>query len=192
MNTVEEIKSYEKTLKETVSAKRYIHSVNVAESAKELAKIYGEDAEKAYIAGLLHDITKEYDLAKHLALMEKYGVCPEDVRVFDVCVFHGFTGSIYVKEILGINDKEILNAIKHHIVGRARMTTLEKIVFVSDCISKERSYEGVEELREVAKKDLDRAMIQKLINNVIKFSFKKGRMINPNAFEAYNDIVSNL
>lgn len=177
-------------LKNTVSEPRFNHSVNVAKVAEELAVIYGADSEKAKIAGILHDITKEYCLQQHLELMQKYNVCPEDVRVFDADVFHGFTGSLYAKEILKIKDKDILNAIKHHIVGRARMTVLEKIIFISDCISEERDYEGVEELRNLAKTNLNQAMIKKLIGNINKFSFKMSRAINPNAYEAYNDIIS--
>ncbi len=179
-----------KALKNTVSEKRFNHSVNVAESAEELAIIYNVDPEKAKLAGILHDITKEYTLQQHLELMQKYNVCPEDVRVFDVDVFHGFTGSLYAKEILKIKDKDILNAIKHHIVGRARMTMLEKIIFMADCISKERNYDGVEEFRRLAKTDLNKAMIKKLVANINKFSFQRGRTINPNAYEAYNDIIS--
>ena len=46
-------------LKERLSKKRYIHSINVSEECVKLAKIYGEDIEKAEYAGLLHDICKD-------------------------------------------------------------------------------------------------------------------------------------
>ena len=50
---------YKAYLKEHLSKKRYTHSMNVANSAVELAKRYGADADKAYVAGLLHDVAKE-------------------------------------------------------------------------------------------------------------------------------------
>ena len=46
-------------LKENLSEDRFKHTMGVAETAKELAKVYNCDCEKAYFAGLLHDIAKE-------------------------------------------------------------------------------------------------------------------------------------
>ncbi|MBO5725698.1 MAG: HD domain-containing protein, partial [Clostridia bacterium] len=49
---------YKEILKGRLKEKRYIHSLAVADEAVRLAKKYGCDEEKAYLAGLLHDITK--------------------------------------------------------------------------------------------------------------------------------------
>ena len=57
MYTIEQIK---KDLKKYLSEIRYEHSILVAEEAKKLAKYYNENEEKAYIAGLVHDIAKEF------------------------------------------------------------------------------------------------------------------------------------
>lgn len=179
-------------LKNTVSEKRYIHSLNVAETAENLAKAHGVDLLKAKIAGVLHDITKEYTPVQHMELMCKYGVTPGDVRIFDPNVFHGFTGSIYIENVLNIDDKEILNAVKHHIVGCARMTTFEKIIFMADCTSKERKFEGVDKLRELSYNNINKAMLEKLKMNISKYSFEINQRINPYAYEAYNDIIGDI
>ena len=61
---------YEKTLthlKSSLSSQKYNHTLNVANTAKSLAIKAGGDGEKAYFAGLLHDITKEFSHEKHLS-----------------------------------------------------------------------------------------------------------------------------
>ena len=45
-------------IRRRLSEARFVHSMNVANAAAELAKKYGADEEKAYTAGILHDIMK--------------------------------------------------------------------------------------------------------------------------------------
>ena len=66
MYSLEELKSF---LKKRLSKKRFIHSLNVADEAYKLAGMYGEDPDKAYLAGLLHDVCKESPTAEQEELM---------------------------------------------------------------------------------------------------------------------------
>ncbi|MBO7681338.1 MAG: HDIG domain-containing protein, partial [Clostridia bacterium] len=52
------VEEYKALLKNHVDERRYAHSLNVADAAKELAERNGVDADKAYLCGLLHDIEK--------------------------------------------------------------------------------------------------------------------------------------
>ena len=69
-----------KFLKDNLSAKRFHHSVNVAEECRKLAQKYGEDPERAYFAGLLHDICKELpgEEQKDLVLKSGFSVFRHD------------------------------------------------------------------------------------------------------------------
>ena len=67
--TAEKINEYELLIKSRLSQHRYSHSMNVAESAVYLAEKYGADREKAYIAGILHDVMKEENLEIHRQLI---------------------------------------------------------------------------------------------------------------------------
>lgn len=178
-------------LKSMTSQFRFNHSVNVANMAARLAKIYGADVQKAMVAGLLHDITKDIPIEEQLEIMKKY-IKPEDVKIFDRNVFHGFTGSVYAKEILNIQDEEILGAIKNHVVGSANMSTLEKILLVADLTSDDRSDEFADELRKIAMIDLNLAVFKIAIFNIEEYAFKNYDIINPYSFEAYNSIVKEL
>ena len=61
--------AYMKILKNTLSSRRFYHSLCVSQSAKKLAERYNQDVEKAEIAGLLHDITKETAKPLNLKLL---------------------------------------------------------------------------------------------------------------------------
>ena len=49
-------------IEKNLSQKRYEHSLLVAKEGERLAVKYGENPEKAYLAGLIHDCAKELDV----------------------------------------------------------------------------------------------------------------------------------
>lgn len=71
MNTLEKIKF---DLKNSLSKERFEHSLRVADEAKRLAKYYNISEENAYIAGLLHDIAKEYNKEENERIVSKYNL----------------------------------------------------------------------------------------------------------------------
>ena len=99
--------------------------------------------------------------------------------------WHGIAATYYVRDILGITDEDILNSIRFHTVGRADMSKLEKIVYLGDLVSAERSYPDVEKYRKYAMEDLDKGMYKALEWLVPDF-VEKGRMIPVSTIEAYN------
>lgn len=68
------IKDYEKIIRPRLKDARFEHSKNVSKEAVRLAKKYGADVEKAAIAGILHDITKETSEKEQLEIMKKAGI----------------------------------------------------------------------------------------------------------------------
>ena len=121
-----------KDLKSKVSEKRYNHCINVGNMAKKLAKIYGVDEKKAYIAGILHDICKEFSYKEQLEIIEGIEFRPPEYCKKYHKVFHGWVGSIYARNYLQITDCDVLNAIRYHTTGRKDMSTLEKIIYNAD------------------------------------------------------------
>ena len=111
---------------------RFSHSVNVAKEAKKLAKHYGADENKAEIAGILHDITKEMPKEQQLQIIIDSGIILDNVQLHAPKLWHGMSGSIVVRDELGIDDEDILNAIRYHTTGRAGMSLLEKVIFTAD------------------------------------------------------------
>jgi len=136
MDCIESNKKIDSWLKENLSEKRYLHSVGCAECAAQLAKQFGQDEEKACIAGLLHDCAKCFDRETMLALAEKipksFGLDASEVSNFKV--LHAPVSAYIAKKEFGIVDEEILSAIRWHTLGKVNMSDFEKVVFLADKI----------------------------------------------------------
>lgn len=182
------LSDYKKIIRGKMGDFRYEHSVNVSKEAKKLARLYGANEEKAQLAGILHDITKEMPKDEQLQIIVDSGIILDNVQKNAPKLWHGISGSIYVQQNLCINDEDILNAIRYHTTGRANMSLLEKIIFIADFTSEERTYSGVATMRKKSRKSLDEAMLY-----AYKFTFKdlskREIAIHPDEVACYNDIV---
>ncbi len=117
-----------------LSPHRFAHVKNVAKTAVRLAQIYGADMDKAYIAGMLHDCAKYLDDDQMLDAAKEYKIELEEVEKQSLQLVHAKVGAVFAKEIYGIEDEDILNAIRYHTTGRPEMSILEKIIYVADYI----------------------------------------------------------
>lgn len=176
MLSIEKIKL---DLESKLSKYRFEHSVRVAEEAKKLAMYYGVNEENAYMAGILHDIAKEYDDEKNSYLINKYNLPTELLNNKKIC--HAMVGAIVAQELYDVSD-EVAQAIKYHTIGNINMTMLDKIVFVADKIDSGKNYLGIEEERELAYKDIDEALL-KCINNNREVLKQKGMSLHKDTEE---------
>ncbi len=137
--------------------RRVAHSAGVESEAVCLAVRWGEDPEKAAVAGVLHDMTKNLSHENQLQLCEKYGIVLDSAELSNPKLIHAHTGAWQAKEEFGVSE-DIAQAIRWHTTGKPDMTLLEKIIYIADFIEPNRDYEGVEELRQLAYDDIDKAM----------------------------------
>ena len=185
MSRYEEFDKYEKLIKERLSKKRFTHSMNVAEACYSLAERYGADKKRCYLAGLLHDIMKEELPEKQKQLTVEGGMLPDSAEAESPQLWHAVAGAVYVRDKLDIDDEEILNAIRFHTIGCARMSLLEKIVYLGDMISEDRDYKDVDKFRKICYDDINVAMSVALIYNIENVCRKCGK-IPHYTVEAYN------
>ncbi|MCI9156006.1 MAG: nicotinate (nicotinamide) nucleotide adenylyltransferase [Lawsonibacter sp.] len=141
-----------------VMQKRVRHIRGTEEEAVRLAKRWGADETHARRAGILHDCTKYLELEEQLGLCEKYGVELDELEHRAVKLLHSKTGACMARYLFGEPD-EVYEAIFWHTTAKADMTTLEKILYVADYMEPNRTFEGVERLRELAYSDLDKALL---------------------------------
>lgn len=130
-NKIEEIQNW---LKENLNEERYIHSLGVMEAAVELAQMFGFDVEKAKITGLLHDAAKCFSNEKLLEIIRQHIPEVEECELLNYKTLHAPVSAYLAKERFGIEDNEILDAIRWHTLGRCDMTEFEKIIFLADKI----------------------------------------------------------
>jgi len=168
-----------------LSKKRYTHSINVADMSFRLAQRYGEDSEKAYTAGILHDIMKEQSPEELAKRVERSGLNPDPVELTTPALWHAVAGAAYVRDELGIADTDIISAIRFHTIGRGRMSALEKILYLGDLVSKDRQFDDVEKYRELAFDNLDNAMYR-AIKMSISETLEKNGGIPAYTINAYN------
>ena len=174
-------------MKYRMPEKRYLHTRGVAITAIHLAEKYGEDVEKAELAAILHDSVKYADKnwMRDIIVSEKMDPI---LLEFHHELWHAPVGSYVAKNEFKIDDEDILHAIKYHTTGRANMSPLEKIIYISDMIEPGRNFPGVNLLREKAEIDLDDAMIS-CIQHSIKFLIEKKQPVFPDSFHCYNDLI---
>lgn len=180
--------SLKEVLKQRLNEKRYYHSLCVADEAKRLAEKYGGDIEKAYLAGLLHDITKNAPDEEHLQIFKQFGIILTDIEQNAKKLWHAMSGALYVKNILGISDPEIIDAIRYHTTAKADMSLLAKILYLADFTSKDRDYEDVDVIREYVDESLGKAFVYALQYSITDL-VNQGRAIHPDTVEAYNQAV---
>ncbi len=171
--------------------KRLQHSIEVKKSARELALIYKEDADSAALAGLLHDCAKGFDDDELLQKCREYEIELDWISKCQKGLIHGPLGAKIARYEFGVEDSRILSAIEYHTYGRKGMTVLEKVIYLADLIEPGRSFPGVEDLRALAYKDLDGAMLKALDGSIILIISKRG-LIHPNTLDARNDLIKEL
>ena len=185
--TERERAKYIKILKKKLSKFRLYHSECVSKEAVRLAEKYRVDVEKAELAGLLHDIMKDVSGKDPLEVMKKCSVDVDDMLEKTPKLWHSYAGAAYVEKELGIDDEEVINAIKYHTTARAGMTRLEKVIYIADFTSADRDYDDVDDMRRAANKGLDDAMRYALSYTVADLA-SRGLVIHPDTFAAYNEV----
>lgn len=178
-------------LKRTLSEKRYKHSLGVCDEAVKLAKLYGADTEKAYMAGLLHDCAKGYDTNKQIELCAEYGIALDKITLSCKAVIHAPLGAAVAKDEYGIDDEEILEAIRCHTVAKENMSLLDKIIYIADMIEPMRDFDGVDKLRKAAYKNIDEAFIMGLKQSIV-FNAEKNKIIHPDTISAWNYMLTDI
>lgn len=168
--------------------RRFKHTVGVMETAVALAKLYGADEKKAELAAIFHDYAK-YRSREEMEKVILEENLPRDLLEHNIELWHAPVGAVLVEKETGISDEDILNSIRYHTTGRAGMTLLEKIIFLADYIEPGRNFPGVDEVRALARENLDFAMI-KALANTISFLLEKKQLIYPDTIHTYNDLIN--
>ena len=177
MNT-DSIKTY---IEKNFSEKRKLHTEGVRVTAMNLAKKYGADPEKAEVAALFHDMYRGVSVdvlnyyVKHLGLSEIY------LNNFNLA--HGKIAAIVMERDFEITDPDIINAVSYHTTGRPAMSALEKVIYIADAIEPNRNYPGVEEIRQAAEEDLDKACLLSL-SRTIEYVRQQGNFLDTDTIAA--------
>lgn len=182
-------------LKNNLNEKRYIHTLGTADCAKELAKQFKLNQDKAYLAGLLHDCAKCFPNEKLLDIIHKH-LDVEKCEMLNYKTLHAPVSAYIAETEFKITDKEILSAIRWHTLGKLDMTDFEKIVFIADKIEPNtRDEEYSAKIRDLLSEEngLNKALL-KCYKETIKSLVKRDLKICLLTIKIYNklqDLVQN-
>jgi predicted HD superfamily hydrolase involved in NAD metabolism len=185
--------------------KRFLHTLGVEKEARRLGEIFiPEKCDKLSIAGLLHDITKEFSKEKQLELAKEYGK-EEELISFPPVLWHSMTGCDYARAKFGkeLVDDEIYNSILYHTTGNERMTIFDAIIYLSDYIEENRTFYDCVLLRNYfyvnlekcntmeEKKELLRQTMILSFDLTIKGLMEDGKLVDFDTVKARNYFLKN-
>lgn len=154
------------------------HSYRVARMAVARARSVGVAEGKALLAAALHDCAKYVPLSS--PLLEDF-TPPENVPQ---PVLHQFAGAYLARHAFGIEEEDVLDAIRYHTSGKAEMGQLAKLIFLADMLEEARAFEGVDRLRALFWEDLDACFYEALKEQVV-YLREAGKPVYPLTQEAY-------
>lgn len=158
---------------------RYRHCVSVARAAEKLAVRHGASPLKARIAGVLHDVARQWKPAELLAYAERHDIPVSDVEKTYPVLLHAAVGADIARRDFGIDDPDILGAITRHTVAVPGMSPLEKIVYEADTFEPGRTFADRERLEMLAYTSLDAGLLACVTSSI---QYLSGRQI-PSAAE---------
>ncbi|MCR5650639.1 MAG: bis(5'-nucleosyl)-tetraphosphatase (symmetrical) YqeK [Lachnospiraceae bacterium] len=180
-----------KQIKKCLDKDRYRHTMGVAHTAACLAMRYGEDIEKAFIAGLLHDCAKCIGNEEKYEMCEKYGIELTEAEKNIPSLVHAKLGAYLAEKKYGIEDEDIINSVRTHTTGEPGMSLLQKIIFTADYIEPGRcEAPDLADVRKLAFTDIDMA-ICRILRDTLDYLKEKGGKVDPKTretFEFYSGI----
>jgi len=166
------------------------HIEGAVAEARRLALIHGADEERAALAAWGHDIARAVSPPELLARARGLGLAVDPVEEQAPILLHGPIGAVILSRDYDIDDPDVLAAARHHTTGRARMSILEKVVFVADKVeaSKVRARPILARVRELAERDLNAAILEYL-EQMLAVAREEGWPPHPQAVAARNELL---
>lgn len=168
--------------RERLSPKRYGHTRRVADTAEDLARTHDLDPDRARLAALLHDAAREREAEEFLNLAEGWDLPVGEPERESPKLLHGPVAAELARRELGVEDGEVLDAVREHTTGRPNMAPLSLALFVADKIEPARDYPSVGLVRRLAERDLRGAAAESL-RRTIAHNAERGRPTHPSSLE---------
>jgi predicted HD superfamily hydrolase involved in NAD metabolism len=163
-----------------LSERRYEHTLRVADTAEHLALAHHLDAYRARLAALLHDAAREMGPDEFLNLADTWRLQVGDPERQSPKLLHGPVAAGLAKRELGVDDEEVLEAVRAHTTGRPGMGPLALVLYVADKVEPARDYPSVGRLRKLAGEDLEGAAEESL-RRAIAHNEERGKATHPSS-----------
>ncbi|MBC5807208.1 MAG: bis(5'-nucleosyl)-tetraphosphatase (symmetrical) YqeK [Candidatus Eremiobacteraeota bacterium] len=177
-----------RAIRSGLPAQRYRHVLGVARTAARLAHRHGASPEKARIAALLHDIARGWPAAQLKAYARKHGLPVTPADETSPVLLHAAVGAEVARTEFGIEDEEVLGAIRRHTIALPGMTPLEKILYIADAVEPSRTYPERTKLAALGNESLDKGLLA-CLKSSLTYLMSREVPIDPGALALYNQLV---
>jgi predicted HD superfamily hydrolase involved in NAD metabolism len=173
-----------------LSEGRFAHTLRVADTAADLARVHGLDEDRARLSALIHDAAREIGPGEFLRLTEEWDVPVGEPERQSPKLLHGPVAAELARRELGVEGEDILEAVRAHTTGKPGMGPLALALYVADKIEPAREYPSVGRLRKLAREDLHMAAAESL-RRAIAHNEERGKDIHPSSREALEWLEAN-
>ncbi len=174
-----DLKLLQKKVKEELNDDRFEHTLGVMYTAESLAMRYGVDMTKAAVAGLLHDCAKCIPNAQKIKMCKKHDIEISEMEEKNPSLLHAKLGAYLAEEVYGVDDPEILSAIKWHTTGKPDMSMLDIIIYMADYIEPNRDKApNLKQIRKLCFENIEEALYQ-VLEGTLRYLSDRPDMIDP-------------
>lgn len=178
-------------IRERLRGKRLLHSESTALLSERMAALLGVDTEQAYLAGLLHDIAKPLPNQELLRRMEKYKLHDDNVSVLHASLLHAPVGAALLERKYGVEDADIIEAVRFHTTGGEGMSLLAQIVYAADFLDPVRAFPKQDKAWAIMDEDFFAGLLY-----ITRFSMKRvlrhWQFLHPGTLALYNEMLGKV
>jgi len=175
-------------LKALLGDERYQHTKLVLKSALKLADQLGLDLKKVETAALLHDIAKSKSSVELKEILKNSKWEPDQLEAEILPVLHAPAGAVLAEEIFGVNDPEILEAIRFHTLGHPEMGKIAQVIYAADFISEDRDFVGLDEIRSKIEMNFYLGLYL-ITTHIMKYQLERNNFIHPYSNDFRNKLL---
>ncbi|PTW01303.1 putative HD superfamily hydrolase involved in NAD metabolism [Halanaerobium saccharolyticum] len=175
-------------IKDLLGDERYQHTKLVLKSALKLADQLGLDLKKVETAALLHDIAKSKSSVELKEILKNSKWEPDQLEAEILPVLHAPAGAVLAEEIFGVNDPEILEAIRFHTLGHPEMGKIAQVIYAADFISEDRDFVGLDEIRSKIEMNFYLGLYL-ITTHIMKYQLERNNFIHPYSNDFRNKLL---
>jgi predicted HD superfamily hydrolase involved in NAD metabolism len=170
---------------------RYRHSLGVARTAARLARRYGASPDAARVAGVIHDVARNWSPSELLRYASERGLPVSPLERATPVLLHARVAAHIAQREYQVAEPQVLSAIEHHTLPVPGMSALEKIVYMADALEPSRSFAGRDALLSAAARSLDDGYLA-CLKSGLGYLLMRNIALPRQAVQAYNELVPSV
>ena len=175
-------------IKKRLGEKRYKHTLYVLEAASKLAKNLNLNQKKVKTAALLHDIAKSKNDEELKLILKDSRWNVDQMEAAILPILHAPAGAVIAEKEFGVEDQEVLEAIRYHTLGHPDMGKIAQVIYAADFISEDRQFSTLNEIRKKIERDFELGLYL-ITTNIIKYQLEQDNFIHPYSNDLRNKLL---